>query len=242
MDSLKLGNQPLRLCKTPVLAPLLEPSWLEALSAECQKPYMHTLHTFLTTRKKEGAEVYPQAENVFNAFNKTPFSAVKIVILGQDPYHNPGQAHGLSFSVPQGVPIPPSLKNIYREITETCGGSVPNHGNLNAWAEQGVLLLNAVLTVEKNTPGAHRNKGWEKFTDHVIEVLNKQGEGIVFMLWGTYARSKKKLIDCNKHLVLEAPHPSPLSAYRGFFGCEHFKKANIYLKTQQKEPITWFLH
>lgn len=201
---------------------------------------MSSLRTFLRERKAKGARIYPEGPNYFAALKKTELPDVKVVILGQDPYHNPGQAHGLSFSVPEGVQVPPSLKNIYKEIEQSVGGDVPKHGCLTPWADQGVLLLNAVLTVEENTPAAHRNKGWETFTDTVIRTISEQKEGVVFMLWGSFARSKKSLIDTQKHMVLEAPHPSPLSAHRGFLGCGHFAKANEYLAKHGKKTVQWF--
>ena len=219
--------------------PDIHPSWLKALEDEFSKAHMQNLRAFLKKRLDQGARIYPVSNNYFKALNLTPLEDVKVVILGQDPYHNPGQAHGLSFSVPDGQRTPPSLKNIYKEIQSTLGGTVPESGNLERWARLGVLLLNAVLTVEENTPGAHQGKGWENFTDSIIKTVSDEREGVVFMLWGSYARSKKKLIDAEKHLVLEAPHPSPLSAYRGFFGCNHFKIANDYLAKNKKEPITW---
>ena len=209
------------------------------MGAAFSAPHMATLRAFLKQRLEAGARIYPQGPDYFKALNLTPLGEVKVVILGQDPYHNPGQAHGLSFSVPKGEVVPPSLRNIYKEIATSLGGTPPSHGNLEGWARQGVLLLNAVLTVEENTPGAHRDKGWEVFTESIIKTISEEREGVVFMLWGRYARSKKPLIDEGKHLVLEAPHPSPLSAHRGFFGCNHFKKANDYLVRTQKTPITW---
>lgn len=219
--------------------PDVHPSWLNALHGAFESDYMAGLRGFLKERLSRGARIYPAGADYFRALNLTPLDEVKVVILGQDPYHNPGQAQGLSFSVPEDQPMPPSLKNIYKEIRDTLGGEMPPHGNLEHWAKQGVLLLNAVLTVEENTPGAHRGKGWERFTDTIIQTVSDQREGVVFMLWGGYARRKKPLIDTRKHLVLEAPHPSPLSAHRGFFGCNHFKKANDYLVRQNKMPITW---
>ena len=219
--------------------PDIHPSWLEALGGEFEQDYMLNLKSFLQSRYAAQAKIYPKGADYFKALNLTPLGHVKVVILGQDPYHNPDQAHGLSFSVPEAMPVPPSLKNIYKEIQNNFGGSLPTSGNLEGWAKQGVLLLNAVLTVEENTPGAHQGKGWELFTDRIISTLNKQADGTVFMLWGRYAQSKKTLIDGAKHCVLEAPHPSPLSAHRGFFGCHHFKKANDYLVSHGKIPIEW---
>lgn len=223
----------------PSKKPEVHPSWLAAINQEFERDYMHQLRGFLEARLQAGARIYPRGSDYFKALNLTPLEEVKVVILGQDPYHNPGQAHGLSFSVPAGMPLPPSLRNIYKEIQASLGGEIPQTGNLEEWARQGVLLLNAVLTVEENTPGAHQGKGWEKFTDMVIQTISQQRAGVVFMLWGQYARNKKNLIDGTKHVVLEAPHPSPLSAHRGFFGCNHFKKANDYLAGQQKKPIKW---
>lgn len=218
----------------------LPQSWLKPLETEFQKPYMQELKAYLQQRQEAGARIYPEGKNYFRALKATTLDNVKVVILGQDPYHNPGQAHGLSFSVPEGVAVPPSLRNIYKEIEQSIGGTAPKHGCLTDWAEQGVLLLNAVLTVEENMPAAHRNKGWETFTDAVIKTISDEQQGVVFLLWGAYARGKKKLIDATKHLVLEAPHPSPLSAHRGFLGCGHFVQANDYLAKQGKNPVQWF--
>ena len=218
----------------------LPKNWLEHLEPEFQKPYMLYLKAFLKDRMVDGARIYPEKPQYFEALKKTDLQDVKVVILGQDPYHNPGQAHGLSFSVPEGVPVPPSLRNIYKEIAQSVGGEAPEHGCLIDWADQGVLLLNAVLTVEENAPSAHSKKGWETFTDTVIETISENQEGVVFMLWGGFARSKKTLINPGKHLILEAPHPSPLSAYRGFLGCGHFVKANDYLAKQGKKTVQWF--
>jgi uracil-DNA glycosylase len=201
---------------------------------------MLELRQFLVERTRNGAVIYPPGDKIFNALNSTPFDLVKVAMLGQDPYHGPGQAHGLCFSVPEGVQIPPSLVNIYKEIASDLGGQLPASGNLQHWAEQGVLLLNAVLTVERGRAGAHQGKGWEQFTDRVVTELNRSGNGIVFMLWGSYAQKKGAHIDRDRHLVLTAPHPSPLSAHRGFFGCRHFSKANSWLEKQGREPILWF--
>jgi uracil-DNA glycosylase len=185
-------------------------------------------------------KVFPKPQDIFKAFSLTPFSKVKVVILGQDPYHNDGQAHGLSFSVEDGVIVPPSLKNIYKEIEQDCGIKKDfSNGNLQGWAKQGVFLLNAILTVVAHTPASHQGKGWEAFTDTVIKTISDKHEHVVFMLWGNYARSKKQLIDTSKHLVLEAPHPSPFSAYSGFFGCKHFSKCNEYLEKYGKGVIQW---
>ncbi len=200
---------------------------------------MVSLRQFLLERKRSGAVIYPPGDRIFNALNSTPFDAVKVVILGQDPYHGPGQAHGLCFSVQEGVVIPPSLVNIYKELSADLGVEAPARGNLQNWAEQGVLLLNAVLTVERGQAGAHQGKGWERFTDRVVGELNESRDGIVFMLWGSYAMKKGSVIDRDRHLVLTAPHPSPLSAHRGFFGCRHFSRANDWLEQHGLEPIVW---
>jgi len=219
----------------------LESSWKQRLQAEFDQPYMQALRSFLLHRKASGAKVYPPGDKIFNALNSTPFDSVKIVILGQDPYHGPGQAHGLCFSVQPGVQTPPSLGNIYREIRDDLGIPIATHGYLKSWAEQGVLLLNAVLTVERGQAGAHQGKGWEQFTDRVITLLNENRDGLVFMLWGAYAQKKGAFIDSNRHLVLKAPHPSPLSAHRGFLGCRHFSAAHHYLQQQSIEPVNWTL-
>ncbi len=217
----------------------LHDSWLSRLGDQFEQEYMHKLREFLLTRKQHRAVIYPPGAQIFNALNSTPFEQVCVVILGQDPYHGPGQAHGLCFSVLPGVRTPPSLANIYREIQDDLGIPVPHHGYLQSWAEQGVLLLNAVLTVERGQAGSHQGKGWETFTDTVVRVLNDEGDGLVFMLWGSYALRKGAMINRKKHLVLTAPHPSPLSAHRGFLGCKHFSSANEYLEQQQKLPIDW---
>jgi len=217
----------------------LEESWLSRLQSQFDQPYMHKLKKFLQTRKKHRAVIYPPGPVIFNALNSTPFEQVRVVILGQDPYHGPGQAHGLCFSVLPGVRTPPSLANIYREIQSDLGIAQPTHGNLQSWADQGVLLLNAVLTVESGQAGSHQGKGWEVFTDAVVQALTDGREGLVFMLWGSYAQKKGAVIDRRKHLVLKAPHPSPLSAHRGFLGCKHFSQANDYLQQNQQKPIDW---
>lgn len=217
----------------------LEESWLSKLQQQFDLPYMHKLKEFLLTRRRPHAVIYPPGRLIFNAFNSTPFEKVRVVILGQDPYHGPGQAHGLCFSVLPGVRTPPSLANIYREIQSDVGIARPDHGNLQSWADQGVLLLNAVLTVESGQAGSHQGKGWETFTDSVVQALTDGREGLVFMLWGSYAQKKGAVIDRRKHLVLKAPHPSPLSAHRGFLGCRHFSLANEYLAQHQQEPIDW---
>ncbi|TNF33450.1 MAG: uracil-DNA glycosylase [Gammaproteobacteria bacterium] len=219
----------------------LEPSWLAHLSDEFGKPYMQALREFLREQKRAGKVIYPATENWFNAFRQTPFDRVRVVILGQDPYHGPGQAHGLCFSVLPGVQPPPSLQNMFKEIHNDLGLPIPSHGHLQHWAEQGVLLLNSVLTVEQGLAGSHQGKGWETFTDRVIDVLNREREGIVFLLWGSYAQKKGQFIDRNKHCVLTAPHPSPLSAHRGFLGCKHFSKANAYLQARGLPVIDWGL-
>jgi uracil-DNA glycosylase len=216
----------------------LEPSWLEYLEPEFEQEYMKNLKLFLRDELKAHT-VYPPASKMFSAFFQTPFDQVKVVILGQDPYHGPNQAHGLSFSVPEGVRIPPSLENIYKEIAESLGVTKPKSGNLDRWAQQGVFLLNACLTVRAHQANSHAGKGWEKFTDKVITTISEHKENVVFLLWGAYARKKKELINADKHLILEAPHPSPLSAHRGFFGCEHFKKANEFLASKELEPVNW---
>ncbi|MCB9266052.1 MAG: uracil-DNA glycosylase [Lewinellaceae bacterium] len=218
----------------------IEESWKEALKNEFGQPYFQSLATFLRKEKANGKTIYPPGSLIFNAFNTTPFEKVKVVILGQDPYHNPGEAMGLSFSVPKGVRIPPSLKNIYKELHDDLGISIPNHGDLTHWAEQGVFLLNAMLTVERNKPRSHQKIGWQTFTDAVIRRLSEERQGLVFMLWGGFARQKKQLIDTGKHLVLEAAHPSPLAG-GAYFGSRHFSKANEYLKNQGKEPVDWKL-
>jgi uracil-DNA glycosylase len=217
----------------------LEPSWLAILEDEFSQPYMQSLKAFLRQQKTQRKVIYPASDNWFNAFNSTPFSEVKVVILGQDPYHGPGQAHGLCFSVLPGVAFPPSLVNIYKEIENDLGVSGPPDGCLQGWASQGVLLLNATLTVERSRAGSHQGKGWEQFTDRAIQALDQQRNGLVFLLWGSYAQKKGQIINSNKHLILKAPHPSPLSAHRGFFGCGHFSKANQWLQKQGLEPIDW---
>jgi len=205
---------------------------------EFKKPYFKELANFVKNEYKNN-NIYPPSKAIFNAFNLCPFSKVRVVVLGQDPYHGKGEAHGLAFSVPDGVNIPPSLKNIYKEIYSDLGISTPKTGNLECWAKQGVLLLNAILTVNADNPASHRKKGWEEFTDAVIKKLSDEKEGLVFLLWGQYAKEKGKIIDNKKHLVLEAPHPSPFSAYSGFFGCKHFSKTNKYLASRGKRPIDW---
>ena len=216
----------------------IEPSWKSALDYLFEQRYFKDLVSFV---KDEYAttKVYPPGKEIFNAFNHTPIDSVKVVILGQDPYHGPGQAHGLSFSVKPGVPFPPSLLNIFKEIETDLGKPMPSNGDLTRWAEQGVFLLNATLTVRAHQAGSHQKKGWEEFTDEVIRKISDTREHVVFMLWGSYAQKKSVLIDSSKHLVLKAPHPSPLSSYRGFFGCQHFSKANNYLISNGMKPIDW---
>lgn len=213
--------------------------WKNRLGDEFSKPYMSALRQFLLERKRQGAVIYPPGDLIFNALNSTPFDSVNVVILGQDPYHGPGQAHGLCFSVKEGVAVPPSLINIYKELASDLRVDPPRNGNLQHWAEQGVLLLNAVLTVERGKAGAHQGKGWERFTDRVIAELNENRDGLVFMLWGSYAMKKGAMIDRERHLVLTAPHPSPLSAHRGFFGCRHFSQANQWLEKRGLAPVSW---
>jgi uracil-DNA glycosylase len=220
----------------------LDAGWKYGLSEFLLSPKMDELKDFLVQEIKAEKVVYPPNALIFNALNTTPLANVKVVILGQDPYHGPNQAHGLSFSVQKGVPLPPSLRNIYHELQSDLGITVPKHGDLTRWAEQGVLLLNSVLTVEAGQPTSHQKRGWEDFTDHVIDVLNEQREHVVFILWGAYAQRKGQRIDQNKHLVLKAAHPSPLAANRGgFFGCKVFSKSNNYLKQHGIEPIDWQL-
>ncbi|WP_297812463.1 uracil-DNA glycosylase [uncultured Methylophaga sp.] len=217
------------------------PSWQRALDAEFAAPYMQDLKQFLRAEKDKQKVIYPHSSNWFHALETTPLDQVKVVILGQDPYHQPGQAHGLCFSVKPGVKTPPSLVNIYKELESDLGVKPVSHGYLESWAKQGVLLLNAVLTVEDSKANAHQGKGWEQFTDQVISTVNEQCENVVFMLWGSYAQRKGSVIDTSKHLVLKAPHPSPLSAHRGFFGCRHFSQANQYLEAHGETAINWQL-
>jgi uracil-DNA glycosylase len=220
----------------------LEQSWLQVLENEFEKDYMKSLKMFLMAEKQNGSIVYPKNADIFNAFNRTPFDKVKVVILGQDPYHGSNQAHGLSFSVQKGIKPPPSLKNIYKELaTDLDDFRPPAHGELTAWANQGVLLLNATLTVRAQEPGAHQGKGWEIFTDRVITELSRQKKGIVFLLWGKYAQDKSLLIDASRHTLLKAAHPSPFSAHRGFLGCRHFSMTNQKLQEQGMAPIDWHL-
>ena len=218
--------------------PPITNDWLEPLQGEFKKPYYKELYAKVLEEYKTRA-VYPPADDIFNAFHFTPLSEVKVVILGQDPYHGTGQAHGLCFSVNKDIDIPPSLVNIYQELHEDLGCSIPNNGYLEKWAKQGVLLLNTVLTVRAHAANSHRGIGWEEFTDAVIDIVSKQDKPIVYLLWGKPAQSKKRMLHNPNHLVLEAPHPSPLSAYRGFFGCKHFSQANTFLKEHGETPIDW---
>ncbi|WP_017906225.1 uracil-DNA glycosylase [Pseudomonas asplenii] len=219
----------------------LEPSWKQALRDEFDKPYMAELREFLRQEHAAGKQIYPPGPLIFNALNTTPLDQVKVVILGQDPYHGPGQAHGLCFSVQPGVPTPPSLVNIYKELQRDLNIDIPNHGYLQSWAEQGVLLLNTTMTVERGNAASHANRGWQFFTDRIIEVVSERQDKLVFLLWGAHAQSKQKLIDSTKHLVLKSVHPSPLSAYRGFLGCGHFSRTNKFLEQNGLAPIQWAL-
>lgn len=216
----------------------IDPSWHKVLQSEFDKPYFELLTTYVRQEYRTHV-VYPPARLIFNAFDSCPFDKVKVVIIGQDPYHEPGQACGLSFSVPDGIQVPPSLRNIYKELQADLGKPVPPSGNLQRWAEQGVLLLNATLTVEAHLAGSHQNKGWEEFTDAAIKALAERREHLVFMLWGSYAQRKAAFVSPQKHLLLKAAHPSPLSASRGFFGCRHFSAANNYLVAHGETPVDW---
>ncbi len=218
---------------------IIESSWKEHLKDEFEKPYFKEVIGFLKEEKGNGKILYPPGSLIFNAFNTTPLSKVKLVILGQDPYHNPGEAMGLCFSVNKGVRVPPSLKNVYKELLTDQGIPIPSHGDLTKWAKEGVFLLNAMLTVEKNQPASHRKIGWQLFTDAVIKVISDEQEHVVFLLWGNFAKQKSTLIDSSKHLILTSPHPSPFSANSGFFGCKHFSKANDYLVENGKTAINW---
>ena len=219
----------------------IEESWKDVLKEEFDKVYFQQIATFLKAEKSAGKIIYPPGPLIFNAFNKTPFTKIKVVLLGQDPYHNPGQAHGLSFSVPDGIAKPPSLINIFKELENDLGIAPAKNGNLEKWAVQGVLLLNASLTVRQNEPGSHSKIGWLQFTDSVISKISEQKKGIVFLLWGKFAQEKQAIIDETKHYVLKAAHPSPFSADKGFFGCRHFSKTNELLALQHQEPIDWKL-
>lgn len=219
----------------------LEPGWKALLEDYFQRPDMQALAQFLRAEKAAGKTIYPPGSQIFAALDHTPFERARVVILGQDPYHGPGQAHGLCFSVRPGVPVPPSLGNIYAELKRDIGFVPPDHGCLIPWADRGVLLLNAVLTVEAGRAGSHQGKGWEGFTDRIVALLNERREGLVFMLWGSYAQAKGGLLDAKRHLVLRAPHPSPLSAHRGFIGCGHFSRCNDYLSRRGEVPMDWSL-
>ena len=217
----------------------IEESWKKVLKEEFEKTYFQHVITFLKAEKASGKTIYPPGPLIFNAFRQTPFDKVEVVLLGQDPYHNKGQAHGLSFSVPDGVPKPPSLVNIFKELKSDLGIEIPKNGNLEKWAQQGVLLLNASLTVRENEPGSHARIGWLPFTDHVIKKISENKVGIIFLLWGKFAQEKQSLVDETRHFVLKAAHPSPYSANNGFFGCKHFSKTNELLMRQHKPPIDW---
>lgn len=219
----------------------LEESWKEALETEFSSPYMASLRSFLVSERENGKHIFPRGTEYFRALDLTPVGKVKVVILGQDPYHGAGQAHGLCFSVRPGVRIPPSLVNIYKELQADLGLAPARHGFLESWARQGVLLLNSVLTVEESRAASHQGQGWEQFTDAVIRVVNEQCENVVFLLWGSYARKKAAFVDRSRHLVLHAPHPSPLSAHSGFLGCRHFSQANDYLVASGRDPVDWKL-
>ena len=218
----------------------IENSWKQILTEQFEQPYFLELQQFLQLEKNQGKIIYPPSAFVFNAFNSSPFNKVRVVILGQDPYHGIGQAHGLCFSVPSEIKkLPPSLKNIYKELQNDVGFKIPNHGNLQKWTTQGVFLLNAILTVEANTPASHQKRGWEQFTNAVIKKLSEQREGLIFLLWGNFAQQKTTLIDTQKHIILKAPHPSPFSAHSGFFGCKHFSQVNDILRSKGELPIDW---
>ena len=219
----------------------MEQGWKKALKDEFSKDYFLRLRAFLRSEKQSGTTLYPPGPKIFSAFDHTAFDNVKVVILGQDPYHGPGQAHGLCFSVPDGIPPPPSLVNIFKEMKSDLGLDMPSHGNLESWADQGVLLLNATLTVRASSPGSHQNKGWEQFTDAVIRKLSDEKEGLVFILWGKYAQAKEALIDTTRHHILKSPHPSPFSADRGFFGSRPFSRTNDLLRAGGQAPIDWKL-
>ena len=219
--------------------PKIEQSWKETLSNEFAKPYFQELKAFIVEEIQSGQSVYPPGSSIFAAFDQTPFDTIKVVILGQDPYHGAGQAHGLSFSVPDGIRPPPSLVNIFKEIHDDLGMPIPVSGHLGSWARQGVLLLNATLTVRAGQAGSHQGKGWEEFTDAVIRRISEKKEDVIFLLWGRYAQSKELLIDATRHSILKAAHPSPFSAYSGFFGCKHFSKTNKILEHQGILPIDW---
>jgi uracil-DNA glycosylase len=219
----------------------LHESWRGPLAGEFEAPYMASLRAFLLAERAAGKRIYPRAANWFRALDLTPLDEVRVVILGQDPYHGEGQAHGLGFSVPPGVRPPPSLQNIYRELATDLGLPVPRHGCLEAWARRGVLLLNSVLTVEQGQPASHQGRGWERFTDAVIRLVDARADPVAFLLWGSYAQRKAQFVETGRHLVLRAPHPSPLSAHGGFFGCRHFSRANAFLETKGRGAIDWRL-
>lgn len=223
------------------IKPEIEESWKNLLIEDFNSSSFMDLRSFLKS-EKESQTIFPAGADIFSAFNSTPFDKVKVVIIGQDPYHGEGQAHGLSFSVPKGIKLPPSLKNIFKELKNDLGFDIPDHGNLTSWAEQGVLLLNATLTVRKGVPGSHQGRGWEAFTDAVISKLSGRRENLVFLLWGRFAQEKSVLIDGTKHLILKAAHPSPFSAHSGFFNCRHFSKTNSYLLNNGIEPVNWNLN
>lgn len=216
-------------------------TWKEVLAGEREQPYFLALLNFVEEQRRSGKTIYPKNSEIFNSLSLTPFEQVKVIVLGQDPYHGPHQAHGLCFSVKPPTPAPPSLLNIFLELKSDLGLERPSHGSLESWARQGVLLLNAVLTVEDGLPASHANKGWEQFTDRVISELNARRSGLVFMLWGSYAQKKASFVDSRRHLVLKAPHPSPLSAHRGFLGCKHFSQANTYLSQRGVAPVRWLI-
>lgn len=217
----------------------IEDSWKNVLIEEFDKPYFNELRRFLHSEKENGKIIYPAGIHIFNAFNSTPFDKVRVVILGQDPYHGAGQAHGLCFSVQNGIKPPPSLVNIFKELKASVPFEIPNHGCLQDWTAQGVFLLNAILTVEANKPASHQKFGWQEFTNAVIQKISQQKEHVIFLLWGNFAQQKANLIDENKHIVLKAAHPSPFSAYNGFFGCNHFTKVNELLQQRGDKPINW---
>jgi uracil-DNA glycosylase len=228
-------------CDSKQMELSLSPSWPSLLGAELDKPYMLELQRFLQAEQQAGKHIYPSPDNWLHALQATALDQVKVVILGQDPYHQPGQAHGLSFSVQPGVKVPPSLRNIYQELQADLGIVPVKHGHLENWARQGVLLLNAVLTVEQGKAASHQGRGWEIFTDRVIHAINEHSRDVVFMLWGSYAQKKGAFVDRSRHLVLQSPHPSPLAAHRGFFGCRHFSQANAFLEARGRAPINWQL-
>ncbi len=235
-------NETASICTADItVTPDIEPSWKAVLADTFQQDYFKHLKQFLLHEKQAGKVIYPPGKCIFNAFALTPWDNVKVVVLGQDPYHGPHQAHGLAFSVQDGIQLPPSLQNIFKELRSDVGFTIPKSGNLTAWAQQGVLLLNTALTVRAGEAHSHRDKGWEIFTDTVIKKLSEQKEHLVFVLWGSPAQKKRELIDGRKHLILTAPHPSPLSSHRGFFGCKHFSKINDYLTQHQKQAIDWQL-